>query len=288
MKNLLHAARTKEALKSYLSFNDLNRDDYVVLPINDKVRKSETLKSLDSRIADTTYKWLIIKSEFVRVSGESNIQLDIPKLKENAYGQEMNSPDVEKVGDKHVKEGTVKSLSDKLNKLNLTTEEKQLLDTALKSLDGVTNPDKAEKIGKQDEFVSEMETKSAEADEHKADEGHEKTETETKGMPEQLKEAMDGEGQENKSVEAEDKKDEMVQKSLMSNFNRESDRLESLLKSCNSLSDTEPVFRDRASAKSFQNKYNSQNEGKRAVISTVSIQDVRHYGSKAKVKVIFE
>lgn len=289
--NQIFVARTKEALKSLIALKGLNKDDYVFVSVTDNLRQNKVLKSIVPQIEDRAFTNMMVLKDFVTVSGDASVKLNVPALKEST-DCEVNKEDKKSVGEKFVKEGVLKSLLEKISNAKVfTEEEKALLLSTVKSA-GVTDTKHSTSADKKDEFVSGSEQKDlgedAEPELKDCHAKEEESEERTKSM-EGKEPEKDEEPKEDK---AEKEEPRPVTKSLSSYFVEENEeaQVKALLKSCNSLSTDEPVFRSKNDARSFALKYNTtvSDGSKRAVLYGPTQADTRKYGTKVKARVNFQ
>lgn len=292
MKNKLFVARTKSALKSRAELNDINLNDYVIFKITDKARKNETLKSISENIGNEEFKYLMVLKDFVVLTTDGGLRVDTGALSENAYAQELNTPEEEAVGDKVVVEGVVKSAYNKVKKAKgLTDQERQVMLKALKSW----GEHDGEEVSDDEEFVDELgEVKSqhGEEEEHedKKHEGKkhkdEDDDSDTKSMDSHDKEGDkkdddDGEDENNDDEEAVTKsaRERLSQMTLKATR----DDVMSNLKSFGSVTEDAPVFQNKSQAQRFAQTYNNRSQGvSRAEVVSADRHIRRRYGTRAR------
>lgn len=289
----LAVARTKEALKSFAKLQNSSEDNYVFLKITDNLRNNKILKSLDKNIQSKDYSYMMVLKDFVVITSEGSLKLNVQKLAENAEAKELNTPDVEKIGDKVVEEGVLKSKALKeLESGKLSKESKDYIAKILKGIDA----GRSEDVPSGEEFVKELDKKTMDEEDadvkseqaSEKDEQHDEkrekiNEEKTKSAPAESEEDKEEEGKEK------DKEKAVTTKSIrdiMAEFTK--DEVKHLMTVTKSLSTDEPVFRDRQAAKVFATKYNSRNPQKKAVVVPAGVEEKRKYGNRAKVKVVFE
>lgn len=272
MQNKLFVARTKTALKSRAELHSLNINDYYLIPINDEVRGNKVMKSLVSTIDNAEYKYMLIQKSFCVITNEGKLQVNTNMLSENAYAQDLNTPEEEIPGDKVVSEGTLKNLLSKVSSMELTDAEKETVTKALKSW----GEHAGEEVPESEEFVDELEQKTVEA-EDESDEAEAEAETKAFGESEDADEA---------EVESED---DAVTKSVKDRLaalssDAGANALMANLKSFGSLSDDEAVFTSKAQARRFSQIYNSKVHGstKRAEVAPAGRNVRQTFGTKAK------
>lgn len=342
MNKAIIVARTKEHLMDYAKNH--KDEEYVVLNIKDNLRSNKTLKSLEPNIAKPEYKYMLVKSEFVKVStGAQTLYLKVAQLAENSYAKLLNTPEIEELKDGAIQDGILKGILSlaKDNGLKLTIEDAKRVATNLKAIHsgaGLDSP-REELIPKSEEIIDELDKKNVDTEESNV---KVMDEAETKTMPEALKEALKKK-EEKKEEKKEGNKKEEKEEEKTKSMNEEDTEpkgydeekwektkslddacwegyqavgtkkgkdgkdvpncvpnktksvnskkvktfdMKAMLKSTNSLSEEEGIFRDMSSAKTFQTMYNTNptTEG-RAVIIPVDISDTRKYGTLAKKKV---
>ena len=114
--NKLFIARTKSGLEENFKFRGLDRSNYVIFHITDKVRENKVIKSLAGSVADENFKYMAVLKDFVVVTTEGAVSVNTPALAENEYARELNTPEEEAPGDKSVEDGQLKGIFSKLQK----------------------------------------------------------------------------------------------------------------------------------------------------------------------------
>lgn len=128
-ENYIYVARTKEALKGYLEIYNLNPNKYVIIPIQEPIRKNEKVKSLVPKIENDDYKYMMVHKSVVEVTTDAKLVLKLDKIKENETSKQNtdNEPEVEQVNG-IVKDGKVKSMHTQKDKKVVTKAEEQPLE----------------------------------------------------------------------------------------------------------------------------------------------------------------
>jgi hypothetical protein len=80
LKSMLYFSRTKEALKTYLTLEFGNVNDFVIVRVPKQMRDHTTLKSLFPKLQNTEYNYVAISKSAVDVSTDGNVILSIEKI----------------------------------------------------------------------------------------------------------------------------------------------------------------------------------------------------------------
>jgi len=97
LKSMLYFARTKEALKTYLTLEFGNLDDFVIVKVPSQMRQHETLKSLFPKLQNSEYNYVAIHKSAVDVSTEGHVVLSIEKIIKGVKENETSSQNKENV-----------------------------------------------------------------------------------------------------------------------------------------------------------------------------------------------
>lgn len=314
----IYVARTKEALKGYLDLYNLDPNEYIIIPIQDNVRKNEKIKSLAPKVEDKDYKYMMVNKCIVEITTDAKLVLKPEKLDENHANKQNtdNEPEIEsaketvkdgKLKSMHSKEGTtLEDIIEKAKEGSLGEKEKEMLFFALEV---------AKHLGK----LSEEEYKDLDKMLRKGDVDADRLEQVFSGadeMPEAttidaapLEEAMLKDeavmdvptlSEEEPEMRSEEKtmtavstgaealeREDMEPKEEDKEDEEKEREMKKLLKTFNSLDDEIPIFMEKQSAIKFLREYQNRTKS-RAVLLPAGSKYQRIYGNKAKFIVEIE
>ena len=312
----IYVARTKEALKGYLELYNLDPNEYVIIPIQDNVRKNEKIKSLVPKVEDKEYKYMMVSKSIIEITTDAKLVLKPEKLQENPANKQNtdNEPEIESAKEM-VKDGKLKSMGSqeepslsmlmkKAKEGDLGKTEKEMLCLALevaKQLGKISEEEYQEmdqmvKEGEVDvtrlEQVFSNNTEMPESSPMDAaiQKNEELMDMSSAGLPEMEPEplpvaeekTMTAGSSETQSLEKEDMEPEEED-----DEEEKEKEIKKLLKTFDSLDDEVPVFMEKQSAIKFLREYQNRTKS-RAVLLPAGNKYQRIYGNKAKFVVEIE
>lgn len=305
----IYVARTKEALKGYLELYNLDPNEYVIIPIQDNVRKNEKIKSLAPKVEDKEYKYMMVNKSIIEITTDAKLVLKPEKLDENPANKQNtdNEPEIEsaketvkdgKLKSMHSKEEpTLEAIMEKAKEGSLGEKEKEMLCFALEvakhlgklSEEEYQDLDRMVKEGEVDVTRLEQVFSGSEEmpDASPMDTAVQKNEEpmDMSGLPELEPEPMP----EEKTMTAGASEAQALEKEDMEpkDDDEEEEEMKKLLKTFNSLDDEVPVFMEKQSAIKFLREYQNRTKS-RAVLLPAGNKYQRIYGNKAKFIVEIE
>ncbi|MEM3368576.1 MAG: hypothetical protein QXP88_00560 [Thermoproteota archaeon] len=310
----IYVARTKEALKGYLDLYNLDPNEYIIIPIQDNVRKNEKIKSLAPKVEDKDYKYMMVNKCIVEITTDAKLVLKPEKLDENPANKQNtdNEPEIEsakeavkdgKLKSMHSKEEpTLETIMEKAKEGSLGEKEKEMLCFALEVAKHLGKLSE-EEYQDLDKMVKEGEVDTTRLEQvfSGGAEMPEATPMDTAPMGEVMLKDEEVMGvptlpetepellPEEKTMTAGSAGAEALEKEDMEPKEEEKDEedeekekeMKKLLKTFNSLDDEIPVFMEKQSAIKFLREYQNRTKS-RAVLLPAGSKYQRIYGNKAK------
>ena len=162
MEKFITLARSKESLlnevRRIAKAHGVDKDAFIILPIPKELRNNEKLKAIEPDITDTTYKYMLVRKsvggkDFVVLTVEGQVKLDVGALPENPLAAEMNDPersDLEETVDVAPK---TKSMSSECKGKGCEEKEEEKEAKDEEKPEDVKKGKKREEVSKEDEFV---------------------------------------------------------------------------------------------------------------------------------------